>query len=203
MQRIKEIEKTLLQKYLPLEWFILSNVIFLAMLKLQLTTCWRNYTIESCPDTPERRFEANRCRGNLIREFMTRARSRTRLDGEIMKAHCRIKKSVELTARAGATCSTVCLPVRLASQARIPPLYRMPPGFNELNYTSLRVIREVDDRDTDEVWIRTTGVSQSSSRFPLSFFSSPPSFSRSFSFYISLFSTKTTPRLIIVVNMLL
>ncbi|KYM80004.1 hypothetical protein ALC53_09530 [Atta colombica] len=67
-----------------------------------------------------------------------------------MKAHCRIKKLVKLTGRAGATCSTVCLPARLASQARIPPLYRMPPGFNELNYSSLRVIREVDDRDTDE-----------------------------------------------------
>ncbi|KYQ48000.1 hypothetical protein ALC60_12960 [Trachymyrmex zeteki] len=39
---------------------------------------------------------------------MTRVRSRTRHDGGIMKAHCRIKKSIELTARAGATC--ICRP---------------------------------------------------------------------------------------------
>lgn len=42
---------------------------------------------------------------NLIREFMTRAKDPERRDSEeAMKAHCRIKKSGELTARAGAIC---------------------------------------------------------------------------------------------------
>ncbi|KYN02431.1 hypothetical protein ALC62_06811 [Cyphomyrmex costatus] len=76
----------------------------------------------------------------------------------------------------------------------------MPPGFNELNYTSLRVIREVDDRDTKYELGPRTGVSQSSSRSPLTF--SPLPLPLFLSFSVSPFHTKTTPRLIIVVSML-
>jgi len=104
-----------------------------------------------------------------------------------MKAHCRIKKSAELTARAGATvCLLDCLPACLPGVTRISSLYRMPSGLNELNYTSLRVIRGVDDRDTDEVRIRTTGVSQ---KFELL---SALSMSLSLSRSASLFSTRRT-----------
>ncbi|EFN61206.1 hypothetical protein EAG_12765 [Camponotus floridanus] len=91
---------------------------------------------------------------NGIREFNSNIYDAIRETGEIMKAHCRIKKSIELTAREQVQSACLaCLP----GVAQILPLRWMPPGLNEPNYTSLRVIRRVDDRDGDEVRIRASG----------------------------------------------
>jgi len=103
-----------------------------------------------------------------------------------MKAHCRIKKSTELTAREQVQSACLaCLP----GVAQILPLQWMPPGLNEPNYTSLRVIRRVDDRDGDEVRIRASGESQSKVQTALFL---PASRCLCFSFSFSLFDTKET-----------
>jgi len=111
---------------------------------------------------------------------------------------------------------TRLLPARVI---RIPPLRRLPSGLNESNYTSLRVIRGVDDRDEDEVRIRAPAVARKfqsfrpfSPRLSLSLslsLSLPLSLPLSLSLYVPFFHLLISPRagdtlgLMVVFSMLL
>jgi len=158
----------------------------LAMLKIQLTTrCWKITRSNLIPTPfPNGDLRLIVVRGILIRDFMTRARSRTRHYGEIMKAHCRIKNSAELTARAGATCLVcsarllACPPACLASHE-----FRHYTGCL-LVLTSLIILRlgwsaESMIATRTKYELRPLKSVESSSRFP-------HSLSFSLSFYVSL-----------------
>lgn len=156
-----------------------------------------NQILSSADSKENLKYYRHHTERNLIREFNSNIYGAIRETGEIMKAHCRIKKSTELTAREQVQSACLaCLP----GVAQILPLQWMPPGLNEANYTSLRVIRRVDDRDGDEVRIRASGESVESSNRSLSLRLSMSLF-LSLSFF--LFDMKETPGLIVVVNMLL